>query len=158
MNRPRSLTLLIFFAVWSAFKGLESLLRPASSKSMFEEYNVVFLYYLSVAVAVLGGGAVAYAIIKQKEWGVRAGIVWLFTGIIYILYTGVVSITNKGLMEQIMVATREAKGRPTDSISDFINSSAYEITIVATTVVMIGIMVFFLWKIHQHRSYFSNAV
>ncbi len=155
MKCPKSLTFLIFFASWSAFKGLESLIRPASSKIMFEEYSIGILYYLFVAIAILGGVAVVYAISKRAEWGYKVSVAWLISGIVYNVYTGTVSVMNKGLMEQIMITTREAKGRPTNGIAEYINSSAFDATVIVTTVVMAGLMLLFLWKIHKHKSFFK---
>ncbi len=154
MKRPTSLTLLIFFATWSVFKGVESLIRPETTKVLFEEYGVEMLYYICLFIVVFGGGALIYALVNKIEWGKNVGLIWLGTGIFYSVYTGFVSILNKDLMTQIMTTTRESKGRPSDNIAEFVNSTAYDATMTGTTFVMISIMLFFIWKIIQHQKYF----
>lgn len=157
MKRPTSLTVLIFFTAWSGFKGLESLIRPENTKIMFDVNGIGVLYYFTVAVTVIGSVAVIYAITKRQEWGYKVGIAWLSVGIIYTIYTGIVSILNKSLMEQIMVTTSKAKGRSTDGIAEYINSSAFDATMVGTMIVMSGVMLFFIWKLTQHKNYFTST-
>lgn len=156
MERPKSFTFLFFFTIWSVLQGLESLIGPAGSRLQFEEYNLSILYYIFIAIAVLGGIALVFAIYKRKVWGYQTGLIWLISGIVYSGYVGIISIINKPLMEAILIAQREQKGRPVEDVSDFINSTGFDATIIITTLVMIVIMGFFIWKLLQNKSYFSE--
>ena len=157
MKIPRSLLALLAFSIWSAFQGIGSLLKPASSKALFSEYNLEIFYYVAVIITSVGGVALAYVLYKRKNWGYQVGVVWLGVGIIYTLYTGVVSLLNKGLVVSMMTARLESQGRSTASVQSFVESSGYEITTIATTAGMVLLMCFFIWKLKQHKSLFSSA-
>lgn len=155
MMRPKSLTFFLFFIMWSVFKAGESLLRTSGTSTMFEYYGFSYLYYVDVAFIALGGLGLAYAVYKAKPWGNMLGYLWLAVGIITLAFTAVVSYVNKPLMTEIMTLTREAQGRPTEGISEFVYSTAYDLSTMGSAVVMIGVMLFFAWKLHQHRIYFT---
>lgn len=157
MNRPKSLTILIFFVAWSIFKGIESLLRPEDTRAIYTEYGVETLYFVVVFISVVGGAAFLYSIIKRLSLGVIVGQICLGVAVIHTLFTGYVSTTNIPLMERLMFAKNEERGRSIEDISEYFNSGAHEPVMIATTVVMVGIMLFFIWKIRQHKGYFNES-
>lgn len=157
INRPKSLTLLIFFVAWSVFKGLESLLRPEDTRSMYAEYGLEALYFLVVVISVVGGAAFLYALVKRISWGAIMGQVWLAVAILHTIFTGYVSATSIPLMEQIMFAKNEERGRTMEEISEYFSSGMHEPVAIGTTVVLVGVMLFFLWKVRQHSSFFRSS-
>lgn len=156
MTRPTSLTFLLFFTIWSVLKGVESLIKPATTKILFNEYGLGILYYVILFVVIFGGGLLVHALIKRFTWGKSLGLLWLATGVFYSIYAGIASIINKGLMIEVMTMTREAQGRSAEGIAEFVNSSLFDITIIGTTTLMTAAMLFFIWKILQHKEYFLN--
>ncbi len=156
MKIPRSLLALIVFSAWSAFQGIGSLLKPVSSKVLFSEYNLDIFYYVAVLITSVGGFALAYALYKRQSWGYKLGLVWLGLGLLYSFYTGVVSYLNKELIVKMMTARLESQGRSTDSVQDFVESTGYEMTTIATTVGMVLLMSFFIWKLKQHKTFLHH--
>jgi hypothetical protein len=99
-----------------------------------------------------------FAVLKRKVWGYKVGLIWLISGILYSGYVGIVSIINKPLMETMMTTQREQKGRSTEGMTEFINSTGFDVTIIATTLLLIGVMGLFIWKLSQHKIYFSKSL
>ena len=157
MKRPTSLTILIFFVIWSLLDSVGSIIPPNSAIRLFAADNLTFLYYPFLFIIIIGGGAFVHALRKGAAWGYPLGLTWLVTGMVYTLYTGYASLSNKPLMTEILKNKREMQGRPVDGIAEFISSPAYDGTLIATAAVLMCILAFFAWKLMQHRSYFSHT-
>ena len=155
MKIPRSLLALLAFAVWSSLQGIGSLLKPESSKMLFDENGLALVYYVTAIFTVIGGLGLAYALYKRKAWGYKLGFAWLGVGIAYTLYTGAISYMNKEVVVRMMTARLESQGRSTESVQGFVESSGYEITTITTTIGMVLLMSFFIWKLKQHKMFFQ---
>ena len=156
MKRPTSLTIFIIFVIWSIFKGLESLLRPEASRAIYAEYGLEAVYFLMVFIAVVGGAVLLYTLIKRISWGAIFGQVWLGFAILHTAFIGYISATNIPLMEKIMLAHNQGRGRTAEEISEYLNSGIHEAAMIATAVIMIGAVLFFGWKLKQHKNYFLS--
>lgn len=156
MKIPRSLLALLAFSVWSAFQGIGSILKPAGSKMLFTEYNLDIFYYVALVITSLGGLALAYALYKRKNWGYKFGLIWLGFGIFYTFFVAIISYLNKELIIKMMIARLESQGRSTEGVQNFVESTGYEITTFATTIGIIALMVFFAWKLREHKVFFRQ--
>lgn len=157
MKRTLGLNLLLAFVIWGTFKSAESLLKTAGTQEVYAFYGLEWLYFVIVAFAALGGIALAYAIWKAKPWGYILGFAWLAVGAANSVFNGAVAYYNKPLMLQILTAIGESRGRDTASMQDFVNSSAYDISMIGASVVMVAISLFFMWQIYQRRAYFAPS-
>lgn len=157
MKRSISLNIFSFFVIWSVFKAAESLLRTAGTKDIYAFYSLSWLYYLVIAEVIVGGVALVFAIRSVKPWGYPLGFIWIGIGIVNTIFTGVVGYINKPLMVQIMTAAREAQGRDTADLEQFINSPAYTASALGGAVVVLGILLFFAWHLYKRRAYFSGT-
>lgn len=146
----------MFFVFWGTFKSAESLLRISGTRDIYSFYGLEWLYYSFVVLSVIGGVALAYAIIKTKPWGYVLGFIWLLVGIVNTLFTGFISYVNKPLMIKILTITNESRGRDISNIENFVNSSAYQTTMVGSTIILLCIMLFFMFNLYKNREYFNK--
>ncbi|OGZ43678.1 MAG: hypothetical protein A2756_05350 [Candidatus Ryanbacteria bacterium RIFCSPHIGHO2_01_FULL_48_27] len=71
------------------------------------------------------------------------------------IFNGAVAYFNKPLMLEILTAIGESRGRDMTNMQDFVNSSAYEMSMIGASAFMVAITLFFIWQLYQRRAYFN---